>query len=127
MLGVRRRGGGVVAGTGGLVRAMEDAARPASIGTRENFFQLGGDSLSLTRMVLAAERGFALKVDFSRFLTNPTIDGFIAACAHRPDGATTTNDAVNRQEDAPYAADLAAAATLPAFTGRRRRQRTPIC
>ena len=31
--------------------------------------------------------------------------------------ATTTNDAVNRQEDAPYAADLAAAATLPAFTG----------
>ncbi|MCA8067691.1 non-ribosomal peptide synthetase/type I polyketide synthase [Burkholderia sp. AU38729] len=89
----------------------------ASIGTRENFFQLGGDSLSLTRMVLAAERELALKIDFSRFLTNPTIDGFLAACAHRPDGATTTNDAVNRQEDAPYAADLAAVATLPAFTG----------
>ena len=32
MLGVRRRGGGVVAGTGGLVRAMEDAARPPRSG-----------------------------------------------------------------------------------------------
>ncbi|VWB19871.1 polyketide synthase [Burkholderia arboris] len=89
----------------------------ASIGTRENFFQLGGDSLSLTRMVLAAERELALKVDFSLFLTNPTIDGFLAACASRPDGSTTADAAASRQDDAPYASDLAAAATLPAFTG----------
>lgn len=57
----------------------EEILNVRSIGTRENFFQLGGDSLSLTRLVFAVERALKVKVDFGRFVRNPTIDGLIEA------------------------------------------------
>lgn len=60
-----------------IQRIWEEILNVRSISTRENFFQLGGDSLSLTRLVFAVERELEMKIDFGRFVRNPTIDGLI--------------------------------------------------
>lgn len=92
-----------------------------SVGTGDNFFQLGGDSLSLTRVVLAAERELGLKVDFGRFVANPTIDGLIVACSSDSAPRVASSNP-GMQSDAPYAEDLAAVAQLPAFAGTVKRE-----
>ncbi|WP_215408854.1 non-ribosomal peptide synthetase/type I polyketide synthase [Janthinobacterium sp. JC611] len=70
----------------------------------ENFFQLGGDSLVLTRMVLAVERTLGLRIHFGRFVSNPTINGLLAADA--------AEDAAPR---GAYQADLERMGDLPPF------------
>ncbi|NVI81609.1 non-ribosomal peptide synthetase/type I polyketide synthase [Janthinobacterium sp. BJB401] len=71
----------------------------------ENFFQLGGDSLVLTRMVLAVERTLGLRIQFGRFVSNPTINGLLAADA--AEGTAPPRRA--------YEADLERMGDLPPF------------
>lgn len=71
----------------------------------ENFFQLGGDSLVLTRMVLAVERSLGLRIHFGRFVGNPTINGLLAA-----DAADDT-----ASPGRAYQADLERMSELPPF------------
>ena len=76
-----------------------------AVGVDENFFQLGGDSLVLTRMVLAVEHTLDLRINFGRFVSNPTINGLLEA------GAAVDAPAVPRA----YQADLDRMADLPPF------------
>ena len=69
---------------------MTFAGVPA-VGVDDNFFQLGGDSLVLTRMVLAVERRLGIRVDFGRFVATPTVNGLLAAEGKRHARRHTTD------------------------------------
>lgn len=47
------------------------------INLNDNFFQLGGDSLLLTQMTLLVEKRISVKINFSKFLSNPTINSLV--------------------------------------------------
>lgn len=55
----------------------EQLLQKKNIGLNANFFQLGGDSLLLTQMTLLIEQRLAIKINFSKFLANPTIDSLL--------------------------------------------------
>ncbi|WEO95428.1 amino acid adenylation domain-containing protein [Streptomyces sp. FXJ1.172] len=38
-----------------------------------NFFELGGDSMGVTRVIARLERSFGVRIEFSAFLRNPTV------------------------------------------------------
>lgn len=42
-----------------------------------SFFDLGGDSLLVTKMILLVEKRLALKINFAKFLLNPTINAML--------------------------------------------------
>lgn len=53
------------------------------ISLNDNFFDLGGDSLLLTKMILLVEKRLAMKINFARFLLNPTINAILNGINHK--------------------------------------------
>ncbi len=63
------------------VEIWEGLLKKSPIGINENFFELGGDSLLLTHMMLLVEKKLSLKPDFTRFLSDSTITALLKGIA----------------------------------------------
>ncbi len=66
------------------------SARP--IGIRDNFFDLGGDSLGAAQLIYRIEQTFGRKVPFADFYAEPTIE-HLAAFLRQPPTDTANQDA----------------------------------
>ncbi|PJE18214.1 non-ribosomal peptide synthetase [Legionella sp.] len=59
------------------IKIWEHLLRKKNINLEDNFFQLGGDSLLLAQMTLLVEQQLTVKINFAKFLANPTIDSLL--------------------------------------------------
>jgi len=59
------------------IKIWESFLQKNNIGLDDNFFQLGGNSLLLTQMTLLVEKRLSVNINFSKFLSNPTINSLI--------------------------------------------------
>ena len=62
-----------------LARLWSDRLRVAPVGVRDDFFELGGDSLLAADLALAVDREFGVEVPASVLFTSPTIAELAAA------------------------------------------------
>jgi len=65
-----------------LVEIWKDILSRDRIGIRDNFYALGGDSLSLASMIIAIEERFKTEISIEKFLRSPIIET-ISECLHQ--------------------------------------------
>jgi amino acid adenylation domain-containing protein len=58
-----------------LVEIVSELLRPRSLGVHDDFFELGGTSLTAMRLVVLLEKRFRVSVPLSAFITTPTVAG----------------------------------------------------
>jgi amino acid adenylation domain-containing protein len=68
-----------------LVELWEDLLKVQLIGTADNFFDLGGNSLAATRLLSRVRNEFQVEVTMRRFFDNPTVAGLAEMVAAEPD------------------------------------------
>lgn len=88
------------------------------IGVQENFFLIGGDSLSGIRVVTRINRHFGIKLPATVLFRSPTITSLATEVARILDAAAAIEDEVAALSDAEVAALLAAQDVDPDDTGR---------
>ncbi|PRW62839.1 non-ribosomal peptide synthetase [Actinopolyspora mortivallis] len=104
--------------TGTLVDAMSEALDLPGVGTDDDFFALGGDSVRATRLVAAArQRGVELSV--TAVYTHPTVRRLVAAGSRRspqgelpPEQGTRTSELSGTQRGILYECELVDDPTL---------------
>src|SRR6202048_2653245 len=77
----------------------QDVLGDAAIGVDDEFFELGGDSLSAVRMLAAIEDALLVQVSFVDFLDSPTVAALARAvelAQERPDGAPPAGPVLER-------------------------------
>jgi thioesterase domain-containing protein/acyl carrier protein len=60
----------------GLVRIWEDLLDRENIGVRDDFFELGGDSLLGIRLMIEIEKKFHRRFEISKLASHPTVEAF---------------------------------------------------
>ncbi|KTD37472.1 type I polyketide synthase WcbR [Legionella nautarum] len=60
-----------------ICKIWETLLQKSNLGIDENFFELGGDSLLLTQMILLVEKQLGIKTNFAKFLANPSINSLL--------------------------------------------------
>ncbi len=77
-----------------LAALMSDALLGQTVGVRDNFFDLGGDSLATVELLLAVETALDVNVEMSRFVENATVETLAeiinSAREFRPSSALVT-------------------------------------
>lgn len=77
-----------------LAALMSEALHVQPIGVRDNFFDLGGDSLTTVEFLLALENALRVKVEMNRFLEDATVERLAeqinSARSYRPSTALVT-------------------------------------
>jgi acyl-CoA synthetase (AMP-forming)/AMP-acid ligase II/acetyltransferase-like isoleucine patch superfamily enzyme len=71
-----------------LVEVWSGLLKQERVGVRDNFYVIGGDSLSMMAMIVEVERQFNKSVPLDRFLASPTIEVLAAILSHSD---TTSN------------------------------------
>lgn len=75
-----------------LARLWEEALGIDAIAVDDDFFQLGGHSLLLTKLAARARKQLGIRLPLARLFEVPTIAGWLAASAGEPPAASATQD-----------------------------------
>jgi acyl carrier protein len=59
-----------------LVRIWEEVLQRENVGVNDNFFALGGHSLTAIQLIIRIEKNFGVKISLRNLLSKPTIDSF---------------------------------------------------
>lgn len=62
-----------------MLKIWEDLLDVKNIGIFDNFFDLGGNSLLISKLLYEVESGWNCEVDFQALISDPTVDGLVKA------------------------------------------------
>jgi acyl-CoA synthetase (AMP-forming)/AMP-acid ligase II/acetyltransferase-like isoleucine patch superfamily enzyme/acyl carrier protein len=81
-----------------LVQIWKQVLGVDDVGVRDNFYALGGDSLTMARMVTQAEERFSRSIRIDHFLDRPTVETLAGMLGETgPRGPAATSGAPNRR------------------------------
>ncbi|MEU9507293.1 amino acid adenylation domain-containing protein [Micromonospora sp. NPDC048170] len=87
-------------------RLLPGARRPAGIGRGSSFFALGGNSLTVTRLMFRIREAFGVELGVGPFYRAPTLAATAAAIdaatAAAPDGRVESGPALRRRDRVPH-------------------------